>query len=419
MLLRRFIAVALLAWLAAPAAWPQDMLRIAAVVNDRAISVLDWQMRIEVAIYNANLARTDEMRQRVAGPVLRNLIDEALQIQEARSKGVRATDRDVADAVALIEDNNGIARGDLGAFLSDRGIALGAVVGQIRAQIAWSKYVNRRLRPTIGVSEEEIDVELARLEEDRGRPEFLVSEITLYDDPAAAPREVQAVAESIVAQLRGGADFAAVAAQFSQGALARNGGDLGWIQEGQSRREIDSALAAMEVGAISNPVRSVDGFHILHLRNKRAVMSEFAGAEELFLSQVLLPVPAADSPEAAEQRRAEARRIGSEVSGCDALREQGARSETSLSGDLGWVQTDDLPAAFRDALGDLEIGVPSVPLETANGVHVIMVCERNVAGDEADIRDAIYERIANRRLATIERRLLRDLRRHAFVDLRV
>lgn len=418
-MLRRFIAVAVLAWLGAPAAWPQDTLRIAAVVNDQAISVLDWQMRIEVAIYNANLARTDEMRQRVAGPVLRNLIDEALQVQEARSKGVRVTDRDVADAVALIEDNNGIARGGLGAFLADRGIALGAVVGQIRAQIAWGTYVNRRLRPTIGVSEEEIDVELARLEEDRGRPEFLVSEITLYDDPAAAPREVQAVAESIVAQLRGGADFAAVAAQFSQGALARNGGDLGWIQEGQSRREIDRTLAAMEVGAISDPVRSVDGFHILHLRNKRAVMSEFAGSEELFLSQVLLPVPAVDSPEAAEQRRAEAQRIGSEVSGCDALRAQGARSETSLSGDLGWVQTDDLPAAFRDALSDLDVGVPSVPLETANGIHVIMVCERSAAGDEADVRDAIYDRIANRRLATIERRLLRDLRRHAFVDLRV
>ncbi len=419
MSVRRVLPVALaLAFWALPAV-SQEVIGIAAVVNDRAISVFDLQQRIDVAIYNANLARTDDIRRRVAGTVLRNLVDETLQVEEARDKGVRVTDRDIAEAIARIEDGNGVPRGELEAFLIERGIAVGTVVDQIRSQIAWGKYVNQRIRPTIGVSEEEIDEELARLENNRGRPEFLVSEIVLYDDPAASAAEQGETARSIVAQLRSGADFAAVAAQFSQGPLARNGGDLGWIQEGRSRSEIERVLVAMAVGEISDPIRSVDSWRIVQLRDKRAVMSEPAGAVELFLSQIMLPVGEDETPEAAAGRMALADDIHEQAEDCEALRTRGAELENSLSGDIGWVTLDDLPATFRDVLGKLKVEEASAPLVTDNGVHVLMVCERNERDAEAGIRDTIYERIATRRLAIAERRLLRDLRRRAFVDLRV
>lgn len=392
---------------------------IAAVVNDRAISVFDLEMRVDVAIYNANLARTDEMRRRVAGAVLRNLIDEALRLEEARSKGIRVTERDMEEAVVQVEDGNGVPRGRLEAFLAERGIAYDAVLDQLRSQVAWGKYVNLRLRPAIGVSEEEIDEELERLEAMRGKPEFLVSEISLYDDPAAAPGEARAAADSIVAQLRRGADFAAVAAQFGQGALAREGGDLGWIQEGRGRPEIERVLAGLEIGAVSDPIRSVDGWHIVHLRDRRAVLSDPVAPVEMLLSQVLLPTTPEDTPEDAARRLALAEEIGAGADGCDALRRLGADIEESLSGDLGRVNLRDLPNPFRDAVAELEIGRPTPPLVTDNGVHVVMVCERKSGDAETGVRDSVYDRIARNRLAIVERRLLRDLRRRAFVDVRV
>ena len=415
---RWFLLVAAFLGFAPPAA-AQDVMGIAAVVNDRAISVFDLEMRIDVAIYNANLARTGEIRRRVAGAVLRNLIDETLRLEEARNKGVRVTERDMEEAVARIEAGNGVPSGRLEAFLAERGIAYDAVLDQLRSQIAWGKYVSLRLRPTIAVSEEEIDEELERLEAMRGTPEYLVSEISLYDDPAATPEEVRATADSIVAQLRRGADFAAVAAQFGQGALAREGGNLGWIQEGRGRPEIDRALADLEIGAVSDPIRSADGWHIVRLRDRRAVLSEPVAAVELFLSQVLLPAEPEDTPEDAARRLAMAEEIGASANGCDALRERGESIEDSLSGDLGWVNLRDLPAPFRGAVAELDIGNPSTPLVTDNGVHVLMVCERTEAEAEVDIRDTVYDRIARNRMAIVERRLLRDLRRGAFVDVRV
>ena len=415
---RWFLPVAVLLGLA-PSAAAQDVMGIAAVVNDRAISIFDLEMRVDVAIYNANLARTDEMRRRVAGAVLRNLIDEALRLEEARSKGIRVTERDMEEAIVQVEDGNGVPRGRLEAFLAERGIAYDAVLDQLRSQIAWGKYVNLRLRPAIGVSEEEIDEELERLEAMRGKPEFLVSEISLYDDPAAAPGEARATADSIVAQLRRGADFAAVAAQFGQGALAREGGDLGWIQEGRGRPEIERVLAGLEIGAVSDPIRSVDGWHIVHLRDRRAVLSDPVAPVEMFLSQVLLPTTPEDTPEDAARRLALAEEIGAGADGCDALRRLGADIEESLSGDLGWVNLRDLPNPFRDAVAELEVGRPAPPLVTDNGVHVVMVCERKTGDAETGVRDSVYDRIARSRLAIIERRLLRDLRRRAFVDVRV
>ena len=389
-------------------------MRIAAVVNDRAISAFDLEMRVDVAIYNANLAPTDEMRRRVSATVLRNLIDETLRMEEAAGKGIRVTERDMAEAIAHVEENNGVPRGGLEGFLARRGIPYAAVADQIRSQIAWGKYVSQRLRPTVSVSEEEIDSELARLEAIRGRPEYLVSEIALYDDPATSAAELRATVDSIVAQLRRGADFAAVAAQFSQGALARDGGDLGWIQEGRGRPEIDRALAGMEIGAISDPIRVLDGWHIIQLRDRRAVTVEPEDTTELFLTQVLLPGGPAEA--AANTALAEDIRAGAE--GCDALRARGAAIENSLSGDLGWVALADMPTPFRDALRDLETGTATAPLATDNGVHVLMACDRRESSERMNVRDMIYDRVARRRLAIVERRLLRDLRRGAFVDLR-
>ena len=416
-MLRGVAAAAAVLWAGCAPAWAQDVMGIAAVVNDRAISMFDLEARVDIAIYNANLARTDDMRRQAAGPVLRNLIDEALQAEEARSKGIRVTDRDMAEAVRRIEEGNGVPRGGLESFLAGRGIAVGAVLDQVRARVAWAKYIDLRIRPAVSVSEDEIDEEIARLEAARGRPEYLVSEIVLYDDPAAGPDELRAAAQGIVRQLRGGADFAAVAAQFGQGALAREGGDLGWVQEGQSRAEIDRALAAMAVGAISDPIRAAGAWHVLHLRDKRETMADPEDSTELFLSQILLPADGG-APGGEADRLALARNIAADARGCDALRARGAELEDSLSGDIGWTMAGDLPAPFRDALDGLEPGAASAPVITENGVHVVMICERRDDNAGDGLRDRIYERIVTRRLAIVERRLLRDLRRAAFVDIR-
>jgi peptidyl-prolyl cis-trans isomerase SurA len=403
---------------AATAVRAQDMMRIVAIVNEDVVSAFDLEARVAMAIYSTNLPNTPEMRSRLVRAVLRNLVDEILQVQEALRQGVRVRDTEIVRAMEEIEANIGAPPGGLGDHLAQVGIPLSAVESQVRAQIVWGKFVNQRLRPTLDVSDEEINAELERLEASRGMPEYLLSEIDLHPDASATDRALMATATDLVAQLRGGADFGGVAAQFSQGALARAGGDLGWLREGQSRPEIDAALAGMAIGDISDPIRTLDAIHILYLRDKRRVLEQDKREVEVYLSQILLPAEAGEAEGAAAARLAQAAEIAVGISGCDALRERAAGIETGLSGDLGWLRLGDLPPVLRDAVAELPVGEPSAPQTTESGVHVLMACERNDPDTEGDLRDAIYEQIALRRLSTMERRMIRNLRQVAFVELR-
>ena len=394
------ITLALLA--AATAVRAQDMMRIVAIVNEDVVSAFDLEARVSMAIYSTNLPNTPEMRQRLLRPVLRNLVDEILQVQEALRQGVRVRDSEIQRAMEEIAVNIGAPAGGLAEQLAQVGIPVSAVESQVRAQIVWGKFVNQRLRPTLDVSDEEINAELERLEASRGLPEYLLSEIDLYPDATTTDAALLATAADLVAQLRGGADFAGVAAQFSQGALARAGG----------------ALAGMAIGDISEPIRTLDAVHILFLRDKRRVLEQDNREVEVYLSQILLPAEAGDEEGGATQRLTQAAEISVGISGCDALRERAASIENSLSGDLGWVRLGDLPPVLRDAVAELPVGEPSEPQTTDSGVHVLMACERNDPDAETDLRDGIYEQIALRRLSTMERRMIRNLRQVAFVELR-
>lgn len=397
----------------------QDTMRIAAIVNDTVISVFDLETRINMALSSSNLQNSPEVRRRLAGPVLRNLIDEALQIEEAERQGIRVSDEDVTRALAQIEQNNGLQPGGLPAYLSQLGIAMSTVQLQVRAQISWGKFINQRIRPTIDISEEEIDEELSRIEANRGRPEYQVSQISLYYDAQSTEADVMETARSLIAEIRGGANFAAVAAQFSQGSMAREGGDLGWIHEGESRPQFDEVLATMPVGTISEPIKLLDGVHILALRGKRASGEADDSDVQVFLTQILFPSEEGELADAASQRLSTAQTISDTVNGCDAFNQRGSDLDETLSGEVGWVRLTDLPLEFRDVVASLDVGVPASPITTGTGVHVLMVCERRDPTADVDMRDVIYEQIATRRLSIMERRMLRDLRREAFVDLRV
>ncbi len=399
------------------AAAAQDTMRIAAVVNDDVISVFDLRARIELVMRSTGLASSPELAEQMAGPVLRTLIDESLQIGEAKSQGITLSDLELNGALSAIEQRNGIAGGGLDEWLRGMGIPRPALVGQLRAQLVWTKYVNQRLRPQVQIGVEEVDEEVARLEALKGRPEHLISEIDLYIDDPARRGDMLDNARRIVAQLRGGGDFAAIARQFSQGSMAAGGGDLGWVQEGQTRPEIEAALAALEVGEVSDPIATDEGYHIVRLRDRRQVLEQDDSVVQVRLVQVLLPLP--DDRAGIENQRELARVVNETVRGCADMYQVVEELESTVSGDIGWLRIGDLPNAFRDTVRDLQVGIPSAPLTTDAGLHVLMVCERKDPNEGMDLRDEVTARLTRERLDVLARQLLRDMRRAAFVDIRV
>ena len=271
---RGFIAGACAFFLAtalspAPATAQGDLFRPAAVVNDDIISVLDLAMRVQLAVVAAGMQDTPEVRRRITPQVLRGLIDERLQLQEAKRLDIAIADEQVAAALEQIAGQNNMSEGQFLTMLRNRGIIPTTLIDQIRAQIAWQTVVQRRIRPNVVIAPEEVEEVVGRLTARRGSIERRVAEIFIPVETAAKENEALANANRLLVELQSGANFAGIARQFSQSGTATLGGDLGWVQDGELDPELNAVLAQMGPGELSPPVRTLTGFHILLLRDMR------------------------------------------------------------------------------------------------------------------------------------------------------
>ncbi|MBT3626467.1 MAG: peptidyl-prolyl cis-trans isomerase [Rhodospirillaceae bacterium] len=390
-------------------------MRIAAVVNDDVISIYDLAARINIVVASSNLTDAPELRRQIAPQILRTLVDEYLQIQEASRLDIAVGEKELNFAISQIEKNRGIGKGEFNNYVNSLRLDRDAIIAQIKAEIAWSKVVTRRLNAAISVGEDEIDEALARLESSRGQPENRVAEIFLSIESPEQEREIMKAADNLVAQLRQGAQFAGIARQFSQSATSAVGGDIGWVIAGQLPGVIDGVLPGLEKGEISDIIRTFDGVHIVKLLDRRTVLTADPMNTRLKLAQLIIDDIAAD-PELMQEKLARAH--GESKSCADMLR-LSADFVSPQSGDLGELSLGDMPLDLRQAVHQLEAMALSAPLPFANGFRILMVCSRDEAKVDVPSRDAMRQIIGNRRLELQARRYLRDLRRSAFVELRV
>jgi peptidyl-prolyl cis-trans isomerase SurA len=244
--------------------------RIAAVVNDDVITTQDLIDRINLGIATSGLPNDDATRQRLAPQVLRGFIDEKLQLQEAQRLGTDVTEPEIDQALATIAQRNRTTAPELLRYLAERGLNPRALREQLKAQIAWIKVVNREVRPKVVVTQEQIDLALRRGSGPVDDRELQLSEILLpvYD----RGQEAKALedARGLVATLRGGASFPAVARQVSAAGSAENGGDLGWVPVSAIVPDLRDQIAALQVGQVSEPIASAAGIHIFLVRDQRA-----------------------------------------------------------------------------------------------------------------------------------------------------
>ncbi len=396
----------------------QQVQRIAAVVNDEVISIYDLAQRVRLVLLSSNLPFTPEQQRRAAPQVLRLLIEERLQSQEAARLNIVASEQDLAIAVSTVESNNSIPPGGLGDFAAANNLAVNTIEEQLRVSIAWQKLLGRRVLPTIQVGDEEIDTVLNRISANQGSVENRVAEILLPIDNPAEEAETRELAESLVSQLRDGANFPAVARQYSKSASAARGGDIGWLQEGQLDPETDAIVSALRPGTISKPIAGPGGYRILLLIDRRNAAA--TGQEEVVIAlrQLLISLPPDTPAGQVEQSMAVARGVADTAEDCAEFAELAEAAGTSQPDEPARLRMGDLNEQLRQLASTLAVNQTSEPLRTDLGVQVVMICERDQEANE-QVREAVRETLARERMDMLSRRYLRDLRRAAFIDLRV
>jgi peptidyl-prolyl cis-trans isomerase SurA len=418
----RFVLCALVfgvALASVPPAQAQNVLRIAAVVNDRVISALDVIERMKFVMFSTNMPNTPDNQRRLVKQILGNLVNEELRLQEANRLNINVRDRDIKKAIQRLEKNNKIPSGELSELLLARGISLATLRRKLESDIAWSRTVSRRLRRENRIGNDAVDDEIARIKTLLNQPQYRVAEIFLSIDDPDREDQVRASALRLLEQSRNGANFAALARNFSQSTSASLGGDLGWIQTGQLNQELDDAITNMAPGDIAGPIRTTAGFYLLHLRDRR--QADLQGPDDVIveLHQIALPVKAGATPAEIAAQKIRAQEIRASIASCADLPALAKSIGTKESGALGKIKLRDLPVAMRDAVRDLKIGTPSAPvLSPAGKLLILTVCARANPEINLPSRRDVRNQLRAKQFNLLARRYLRDLRRSAYVDLR-
>lgn len=392
----------------------QAQVGIAAVVNEDIITYSDIENRLKLYLLGAPANPPEEVRKRMVEQTFMRLVDESLQMQEAKSLGITVAPSEMEHALGTVAGQNNTTSEIFKERLRAAGVSPSTIEDQIRAEIAWSQVVRRKLRPQITISEGEIDTELTRMERGSGKTEYRVAEIFISFDGPATEKNAFEKAQAIAKEIGKGTPFSMLARQHSEAPGAATGGDLGWIEEGVLDSRLEDSLKTLRPGQLSEPIRADNGFHLLFLRDKRqksfiaataptAPVTAEVKAEEtktesrpalvtttdappelpaaapapqsLRLKQIVLPILPNEAEVLVQTKLSRAESLRREIVSCAKMDSAMQSFNAEGTGDLGEVTIGELPQAMQNTLRDLPPETLSLPVRSDKAITLLMICD--------------------------------------------
>ena len=388
---------------------------IVAVVNGKALTSTMLESRLQLIFTSSNIPDNAETRKRFSSQILDNLIDEALEKQEAENYGITVTAEDMKRAIADLEQRNKMPEGSFEKSLADRGISKDSALQQISARLLWQKLSLKKLRSRVTVSETELKEGLDQFARKQNRREYALSEIILPITDNRRP-EMGSLAAHIVSELRKGAEFGGFARQFSASSSALQNGETGWIPEERLEPEVIAALRNTPEGKITDPIETVDGIKIYKV-NKRYDPKDV----DLDVRQLQLTPPiTAEAPEAFIE-------AAKNLKGCSNVDEVAEKLKAALTPaaaanfsklDLGHIKLSDLVEEFRNDVAALNVDQVSPVLNKPSGLSLFVLCSRSASSNTMPDPEKVREVISRDKLDLESRRYLGQLRRAAFIEKR-
>lgn len=389
-----------------------------AIVNGDIITRTDVEQRLALIVSaNGGKVPADEL-ERLRMQVLRNLIDETLQVQEAQGNKIEITQAEIDQSYGRVARNFKRTPAEMNAYLKQIGSSDESLKRQIKGELAWNRLLQRRVQPFVNVAQEEVQGIIDRLEASKGATEVRVGEIFL-SATAENAAEVSANAQRIVEQVRQGGSFVAYARQFSQASTAAVGGDLGWVRPEQLPDALAQTAREMPIGQLAGPIQVPGGFSILYMIDKRQVLTADPRDAVLALRQLSISFAPGTTQEQATARASAFADATHAIAGCGSAKKVAEDLNAEMV-DNDQVRVRDLPTQLQDLILDLQVGQATPPFGSAtDGVRVLVVCGRDDPQvSEGPNAETIMAQLEEQRVNMRAQRYLRDLRRDAVVDYR-
>ncbi|MDE1895874.1 MAG: peptidylprolyl isomerase [Rhodospirillales bacterium] len=406
---------------AAPAPAPMqapDSAGMTAVVNGQVITTQDVSARARLLALSLGMQPTPDVIQRLFPQVTKQLIDETLQQQEIDKLGINVSTQDVADAISHIEQGNGLPAGGLQAKLEAAGVPYATLLAQLRTSIGWQQVLHKVLGPGLTPTPGDLAAQKTALQASLGATRYHLAEIFIPVTDPSDETPAQNFANTVIAQLRQGAPFPIVAAQFSQAQTALSGGDLGFVQLNQLDPAVAATVQQMPVGAISNPIRVPGGYDVVQLLEKHDIGNQMQTILDIRQAYGQYPQPVTGGQlgqvqiNFITQFMAKAQKANS----CDAVQALNASYGNIQPASPGPVNLATVtPPAFQQVLAQLPLNTLSRPLVQATGVSVVMICSRSQEKAQLPPDDQIANMIVDRRVELESEQMMDQLRHRSVI----
>ena len=309
--------------------------------------------------------------------------------------------------------------------LEKDGVAFDKFRNEVRQQIQLQRLREREVDDRIDVSDSEIDQFLAESKgSSSARSEYNLSHVLVRVPEQASPEQIEQArnkAEQARAEAVSGADFAKIAATYSDAPDALKGGSMGWRGEDRLPELFAKAAKSLRSGEIGPVLRSPGGFHVIKLMEQRGA-EEGAPIQQTHARHILVRTNEVVSETDARRRLQDLREriVTGGADFAEQARQHSADGSASRGGDLDWLLPGDTVPDFERAMDLLKLEEVSQPVKSPFGWHLIQVLERRAAGVTQErrrmqARQALKERKSDESFQD----WLRQLRDRTYVEMRL
>jgi len=399
--------------------------RVVAVVDSGVIMESQLNSRVEEILQrikndNAELPPLNLIEEQV----LDRLIIEEIQLQIADRAGIKISDSELNQTLARVAAQNNLSLEEFRIKLEGEGTSYRSFRDTIRKELIIQRVQRGKVGAKIDISEQEIE-NFINSEEGKTQlaEQYNVQHILLSVKSGSTEKEIEEIkinANSLISRLNDGESFEKLAASFSAGQNALEGGYLGWRTEAELPSLFAEVVTELKVGEIASPLRSGAGFHILKLIDKR-------GNTVKFLDQTLARHILVQPSEIRTENQAEElintiyERLTSGEDFKQLARQYSEDPGTKMDGgELGWSNPGDYDPAFEQTLNATKIGELSKPVKSSFGWHVIEVMDRrNEDVSQEEQKDRAFRIIFDRKFEQELQSTLIELRAEAYVDIKL
>ena len=377
---------------------------IFATVNNDPISIYDLIQRSNLFSVSSKIPINEQFETNILPDLISGYIDEIIKRQEIKRLGITVSNEQIQNIVSEIEKENGFKKGKFKEYLKDNKTDISILEKQLETSIGWRQLVSNKFRNQVIIQDSEVETILTKLKSSIGKEEFLIEQIFLsFEDKKE--NEVLNNIRNLHKQVTSGGDFISISKQFSD-SFGGKVGNIGWISELDLDPKIVNEVKKIEIKKLSQPLKGENGYFIIKVIDKKIIGDELIGEVSLYKFELI-------------EKNEEINLLLKKIKNCDELVEFSNKYATTDSGSLGKLKFNELPSNIRSVVKKMNKNEISDVLETESENFQLMLCDVKKTKTIIPSKFKITEILMNKKLDTIARQYMSELRTKAIIDVRI